>query len=628
MNTNNNKSNPARGMFANAALLLVLFMAIAAMVPADIPLSPIHSAWGGGMGSCGGDMSSSTSRLDAVDTSVTPPASIINTKVAGTAFSIKIVALQSNGSVATGFGCNVTVTVLGSTTAGGVGSSCASGTTLKSTTVTLTNGVGTLSVANSDIPNVWRDARVKLFYSGGGMGSGDITSCSQNNFAVRPDHFNLSVTDATWATAGTTRTLNSTTAPPGGTIHKAGQPFTIRATAVNGLGATTSQYSGSPTVNAATACVLPASCSTGTLSLGSWSSSSGVATTSTASYSEVGTLTLNLEDQAFANADSGESGETSVEQFIPTTSPLGVGRFVPDHFDVTASALINRSDLASGSTFTYMDEPMKVSFTMEAQSASNARTSNYYGSFALLDPTLIASYGFGAVDTAAPTNLSTRLTVVFGSVARPAWSTGTLAVTVPFVATVSRLVSTNITPDGPYDSFKIGINPVDSDGVAGALDLDVVSGGGNDHMQVGATKIRFGRMTISSVYGPSTNKLTMPMKVEYCSANCTTTPVFIANPLDSLTPLAVGTFLLSSQTGGLAAYTTAKLTLGGAAFASGLQSVDVAKPASAGSMDVEYNLAAMTYLQTGATYTQNPKARATFGIYRNPSQLVYMREAY
>jgi hypothetical protein len=655
MNTNNNKSHPARAALANTGLLFFLFMVISVMVPADIPLSPIHSAWG--MSGCGG-MMSNTVRLDAMDTTITSPytaaKSKINTKVAATAFSLTIVGLKSNDTADSAFDCNVTVTVLGSTSAGGVGSSCASGTTLKSVTVSLTNGVGTLSVTNANITNVWRDVRVKLDYNGGGMGMGDINSCSRDNFAIRPDHFDLSVFDATWKTAwisGTPkRTLNSFNIPnpASDTIHVAGQPFTIQATAVNGQGATTSQYSGSPTVNAGTNCALLAPCTFGTLSLGSWSSSGAVVTTTTASYSEVGVLYLKLEDGVFANADAGETGETTGEQFIPTNITynsdlgLGVGRFVPDHFVVTVvGTLSNRSDVTggSGSTFTYMGEPMALSSTtIKAKLASGGDTLNYKGSFATLVLTNFSAFGFGAVDTG--TNLSARLSGTTSSV--NGWVNGTVNDVIGTIQLNRKVVSGNITPDGPYNAVNFGLAPVDPDGITllttspNPLNLDVVSGGGNDHQQIDAdintaaltTIIRFGRMSISSAYGPSTSKLTMPMKVEYCSANCTTTPVFIANPLDSLTPLAVGTFQLSSQTGGLAAYTTAKLTLGGAAFASGLQSVDVAMPASAGSMDVAYNLAAMTYLQTGATYTQNPKARVTFGIYRNPNSLVYMRESF
>jgi hypothetical protein len=69
-------------------------------------------------------------------------------------------------------------------------------------------------------------------------------------------------------------------------------------------------------------------------------------------------------------------------------------------------------------------------------------------------------------------------------------------------------------------------------------------------------------------------------------------------------------------------------------FANGVGNLKLIKPSPAGngSVDVTVNLAGagMTYLQgnwTTTTFTQNPTARANFGIYGSqPNQFLYFRE--
>src|SRR5262249_52328492 len=159
------------------------------------------------------------------------------------------------------------------------------------------------------VPNVYRDIRVRISWP---ITSSTVISCSTDSFAIRPNQLVLTATDSDWATAATAtvmRTLNNAVAD-NGVVHKAGRVFTLRATAQGATGATTTNYSGAaaiPTVKAGSpTCTLPAVCVTGTLGLGTLTFASGVATSNTAHYDEVGVITLELEDSTFAGIDSSD----------------------------------------------------------------------------------------------------------------------------------------------------------------------------------------------------------------------------------------------------------------------------------------------------------------------------------
>lgn len=563
----------------------------------------------------------------------------IFTKIAGQDFALDIVALDASNNLVTTFTGTVGVEVIDFT-----GASCSVGKVPIIATFTSQaftggdSGRHRLSAPNTSA-NAYPNAKVRIKYP---AGAPTITACSGDNFAIRPASLSFAVTDANRTTAGTTNTLNNT-AIAGATVHNAGRPFTIAATAYNGAGTpvVTSNYNGSPTavlsVCGGTACTA----TTGTLSVGAWSASGGTVTATTATYDDAGAFTLQLQDATFAAVDSADG--TSAAQRTISSTAAGVGRFVPDRFFVSAPSITPRSDSAacSASGFTYMSERMNANFTLTAVNFTGGTTTRYTGSLARLVLTTPSSFSFGAIDGAGPTVLGARLDTSLGS--SGSWSNG--------VASVAAIISLtrNATPDGPFDSFKLGIAPSDPDGVvldATALNLDADNNASNERAQIGATtKVRFGRLRLQNASGSQTVALPVPMEAQYWNGSG-----FLTNTLDSCTTIAPGNIALGNYQPTLGSGDTT-VSVGGA-FSAGVGTLRLSAPGAAkrGSVDVSVNLTSgtagasctapalpastgsgLTWLQgawCGATYVNDPTARAAFGIYRTTDNFIYQRENF
>ena len=178
-------------------------------------------------------VSTTPGRFNAVDVGQNAVTGVIHTKIAGQAFSLDVYALNNPGnSVLPSYTGTLSVYLVNASSS----ANCASMTVLQSLgSFTYTgagsgkdNGKKTLTTTYADAaPNV----RVKMVDSSAG-----VTTCSSDAFAIRPyslAHVNslasaIVATDTDWETAGTSRNLDNNGAI-GGTVHKAGRPFTLRA---------------------------------------------------------------------------------------------------------------------------------------------------------------------------------------------------------------------------------------------------------------------------------------------------------------------------------------------------------------------------------------------------------------
>jgi hypothetical protein len=559
----------------------------------------------------------------------------IFTKVAGQNFSVDIVALSATNLVLTLFTGPVAVEIVDNTSGGACAGLPLIATFTNQTFSAADLGRHTLTAPNT-VANVYRNTRFRIKYP---AASPTVTACSGDNFAIRPDSLSFAVTDANRTTAGATNSLTNS-AIAGVTVHNAGRPFRVAATAYNRAAtpAVTSNYNGTPTA-VLTACVGTAcTATTGTVTVGAWSASGGTVTTTTASYDDVGAFNLQLQDSTFASVDAADG--TSAVQLTVSSTPIAVGRFVPDRFVVSAGTITPRTDIAAcaASTFTYMGERMNAVFTLTAVRYPSGTTTRYTGTLARLALTSPASFSFGAIDGA--TVLGSRLDTSLGT--SGTWSNG--AATVTAILAVQRAAA----PDGPFNSFRLGIAASDPDAVAmdpASLNLDADASGSNERAQIGgAVSIRFGRLRLQNAVSSQVLAAPVPIEAQYWNGSA-----FVTNIADNCTSIAAANVALGNYQKNLAAGETT-VTVGGA-FSAGVGALRLSAPGAAnnGAVDVSVNLGVAaagasctagmpastalleSYLQgawCGASYNRDPTARVTFGLYRAPDKMIYRRENF
>lgn len=579
---------------------------------------------------------------------------VIQTKIAGSPFNLDLVALNTaKNALLTSFTGAVKVELLDSSTGGALDTNgCnAAWPTIQTLTSNPTfaaanNGRMTVGFQEND---AWRNVRVRVSYPASGTPT--TIGCSTDNFSIRPAGFtSVSVSDTNWGTSGTARSLYNTAAS-GGNVHQAGRPFSIAATAVNGLGNITGNYNGSPAASV-TACLLPSGCTAGVLSPGSWSAASGTVTSNTATYSEAGALTMQLVDSGFASVDANDGTPQTCAGGYVCSGTLNVGRFVPDHFSVTTSntpsfktfndtTCSSRSFTYIGQGFGYVTAPQAL---ITAQNAAGVTTQNYRG--ALWRP--LPAFAYSSVSGTLDSGLTTTPTVVSnndGTGSENVNGTDLLA-----------YVRNPATPQAPFNaniSLNLSVTDSSETGVTGNGTISTTSpavfnGTGSGIAFDSGNAFRYGRLRLSNAFGSELLDLPIPAEAQYWNGT-----VFVTNTADNCTTIAATNIAMSNYLPKLSACETA-ISIGSRLNA-GKSNLKLVKPGAGnnGSVYLTVNLgttatgqtcvaplpatqqatmaANQSYLQgkwTGASYDQNPHARATFGVYKNANEFIYMREMY
>jgi hypothetical protein len=581
---------------------------------------------------------------------------VITTKRAGTTISIDIISVNAaRTAILTTFTGTVKVELLNASDNSGAFNSAtacrSSWTVIQTLTTSLTfaagdNGRKTLSFTEA---NSYPNARLRITYP---TTSPTATGCSLDNFAIRPDTFaSYSVTDATWLTAGTTRTLNNTTLP-GGTVHKAGRPFTVRATAVNGAGspATTTNYTGAPTPTL-TDCGGSSACPStlGTVTLGS-SFIAGVLTANTASYSEVGSFALQLVDSSFASVDAGDTaGDCTTSGRYVCSATTNVGRFVPDNFAVALNTPSFGTACGAftyvGQKFTYATAPV---ITVTARNFAGGTTANYAGALWQITAASLTGKSYtwatGTLDTSGITGTDPVISSGAGGVGTLTFGSGT------------GLFFTRATPVAPFDAdISLAINVIDADGVTYASNPAQFGAptAGNGIAFSSGKPMRFGRLVSRNANGSQLLPLPVQVEAQYWSG--APTNAFITNTLDNCTSIASANDAMGNYTGNLSGSPTCETAIsGGGPLSMGRRTLLLAAPGGGnnGSVNLTINLGAAAsgstcttqggapgsattanfpHLQgnwTGVNYDQNPTARATFGVSRGAEEVIFVRENF
>ncbi|MGC2519930.1 MAG: DUF6701 domain-containing protein [Burkholderiales bacterium] len=598
--------------------------------------------------------------FNVYDTSTAPASAldgVIQTKVAAQAFSLDIAALNvaknallttytqtvkvelldaSSGGVLDANNCNagwgVMPTVIPNQTF--TGSTAGAGNDL-----TVTGSAGRHRVSNIVENNTWRNVAVRVSYPA--TGAATSIGCSTDHFAIRPASFTgLTVRDADWQTAGTARVLNTIDINTGGYVHKAGRPFRIDAFVQNAAGTgiaysnTAGSYFGLPQATPIT-CLLPSACTLGTLNeLGAataWTAgaSTGSFFTTTATYDDAGSFTMQLVDSTFAAVDASDGTPANCTgQYVCSSTTPSVGRFVPDSFElVDASATDPLVDLAVDTwlplaaaqfrtfgladascnaaapaplrAFTYIGQPFGYvsvpQVTFKAMDANGSPMGNYSSPLMRLTTSGIAQTYTAASGTLTGTP-GTPTLPLNGKYTDGSGSPIVLTIVASATDTLTFTRSTT-TPAAPFNAnISLTITAQDSS-ENGTIGNGVITGTvtlssiGFDS----GNEMRFGRLFVPNTYGTEKLNLTIPIEAQYWTGsiwarntfdNCTS--VNLANSAQ----LANKTGALSGSTFGPPAVYFGTPATTTATMAQGLLTLTLAKPnpIAIGYVDLGLNL--------------------------------------
>jgi len=581
----------------------------------------------------------------------------IYTKLAGTNFSLDVVAILSGVQQTTFTNTAQVDLVTGST--GGSGCPGAPVTIAGPQAVSLTSGRGTTGAFN--VASAYRDVRVRVRYPT--VVSPTVTSCSTDNFSIRPVAFS----------APTSNMTNSGTL--GTPFAKAGAAFTITAVAIAG-------YDGTPTLDNTKITAHAGAVQNGAVggTFGAANPATGTATGAAFTYGEVGNFTIGINgvlDNTFTNASTDQGNGDCTADFSNSLVPpvggrygcyfgnsaasLAIGRFTPDHFDISLNTPVFTTGCGAGAftyvgqTFSYTLQPVITVTAKNSAALGNQITQNYQGASWWKITNLSLT---GKSYTAAPPSLDTSgITGTDPVILATGSGVGTLT-----FSSGTGLFFTRTTPVAPFNAeISLAINVIDADGVS-AVSNPVAFGAasaGNGIAFSSGKEMRFGRLRLSNASGSTLLDLPLPLSTQYYDGN-----FFVTNTADSCTTLLGSDlrFGFLAATPNLVACETA-INPGGTIFFVGgkasatasptLTPAKLAKPGSGndGAVDIWINLngiagnrctavgaagpaatnANKPWLQgnwSGGTYTVDPTGRATFGIFKNADQFLYFREVY
>ncbi len=455
-----------------------------------------------------------------------------------------------------------------------------------------------------------------------------------NPFVVRPADFVLS---------GIQRTSDAFANPgaidENGTVFiAAGAPFTATVTARDAEGSTTPNYGQetpaedvllTPTLVVAGGVNNPPILFT----TGFPAFSAGIATGTDFSWGEVGIIQLT---GSVGDGDYLGAGD------VTGTTTGNVGRFIPFDFGVTQN---NPEFTTSCGNFGYVGQGFGYStaplVNLNARNAAGGVTQNYTGVWWKITDALLAATGAGKGNKSYSV-LAGMLDLALIPVPDPVITdngngTGSLAFGDGGAIAFNRGAAV-----APFDAeISLQIDVVDEDGAIYASNPvkfgDPTAGNGISFPA--GKEQRYGRLAISNAHGSELLPLAVPLVAQHF-----TTAGFVTNTNDNCTPLGILNLTLSNdleagQTDGDiaigAATTTA--TLANTPLAAGDAGLSFSAPGAGntGYTDIEVDLsgtgANLPWLQfdwDGLPGDDNPRGRATFGIFQGSQYFIHIREPW
>lgn len=462
-----------------------------------------------------------------------------------------------------------------------------------------------LSVRYSDAGRVRLSAR----FAGTGD-EADLVMLGSDSFVAAPHHLRVRAT-----TDGTTLLNNATTS--GDPHWPAGENFSVEVAGVCSNGTVTPNFAASTTLSASAGNPSAGVVTGGPFAAGDYSA--GVVS-GTASYSEVGTVTLQAQAANYLGSGIDVTGSTTA------------GRFTPHHFTASPNSPLFATACSVGG-FTYVgqafDYALAPSIMVTAQNKQGGTTANYTGAWwRITNGSLSGKTYSAAKGTLDLTNIPAVDPVISDS-------GGGLGV-LTFDAG-SGLSFTRGVPVAPFDAdIRLSINVLDADGIAATTNpvtFGAATAGNGISFDHGKT-MRWGRVSLKNAYGSELLPLSMPLRAEYFDGTS-----FVKNTGDGCTALALTQLVLKSGTTTVTGDQpvavgsgSSQAALGHIPMLAGDAGLIFSAPGSNGYIQVRADLTLLPWLRYDwdgdGSHDDDPTARASFGIYKGRPGMIYMRESF
>jgi MSHA biogenesis protein MshQ len=541
------------------------------------------------------------------------------TKVAGTAFSIDVMARSASGTVLTTYAADanktVTVELVDSTTPAACASYPLLNPAVASNALSFTQASQPTEqgrkTTSFTVPNAFRNVSCRVTDNNG------VKRCSTDSFAIRPP-------------SGTLVTSPAMEVPPSATTAspvKAGAAFTLRINTAAGtnyspsLTQDTSKLSAQLTSNTTTVqaggtvgALLPTNVTSNASAVSASYSEAGYLYLAAGAFYDAAATAFTAVDSAGGDCVAGSFSDTPVSGKVGCnigSATASLGRFIPDHFDTAILAgtgpttpmgcpggmtcPVNVTPGLSG--FVYANQPFTVQ--VSAKNASGGTTSNYKDNFA--KATTLSAWSAKGGAAANPGAGAMAGTAVVST----AFINGAAQIsTASYGTTLPTLL-------GATDVYFRASEVALGDGVTSLQAVPASS------VEAGL-KVASGRIRISNAYGSDRLALPLPVTVQlYNGTNWLTSTSDSATTFNSAL----------SPTGNL----TATLVAGAANCISVNSPSSGAVSAGVRAISLQANAAcsytmSLTGMPSYLPITPSGGALVTFGVFKSP--LIYRRENY
>ncbi|WP_279498971.1 DUF6701 domain-containing protein [Aeromonas veronii] len=316
--------------------------------------------------------------------------------------------------------------------------------------------------------------------------------------------------------------------------RKAGEPFTLQASAVNTQDQLTPGFTTS-NKTLSWALLAPTTGVSGAFSPTTITLASGIANV-TANWSEVGVIQLGVSN--FVPYPTYQDESPQLETMQRLSSPIG--RFVPWDY-----SLSNGFITPACNAFTYMSQPFTSGFVLTARNLQKGTTENYKGAFAKGVTEMVAANALDGVARDKRITLSPSLS----------WASGIASVNQQSPLGLNTRFDRAASPEAPFATLSFGLKVDDKDGgntllanpnmntaVAGTC-----SGSGCNAVLLGTQKLLYGRLQAGTAAGLASAPLAIPLQMQYYEAGN-----WLQNKEDQCTQLSLAnqgfTFLNPSHT--------------------------------------------------------------------------------